>query len=448
MDIKKWKVKTKDGNIYGPADTETIKGWIKENRISIEDDVSPADMEEWKKPAEINEFATASAIPATEVKTDFSLPPAQARTLTTQVVNDGWETLKANLWPIVGTSALYLIISILISSLPLIGVIAAHLIAGPLVVGWSWYCLCKIRKQEISPVALFDGFKIFLPALGAYLLITILTGLGYIALIVPGIILVSAYSLAYFFMVDKNMGPWQAMKASFDITKGYRWRVLAVMALCNLINILGLLCLGVGIFVTAPLTILALAALYQRLSAGNIHEYQKQTNVKEILLGVILPVVVIIGMLVIMMPALSKARDVAGQAVSASNMKQIGIALQMHANDYDDEFPPTLQHLYPQYINTSSVFWCPTDKDSSPTDINNNEVDGRNSARISYQYNSGHSISESPSIPLVWDNGCGGSLDNHKKGGNVLYLDGHVEWVPCEEWENPTHGETSYPGKP
>lgn len=107
MDGKKWKVKTRDGNIYGPADTETVKRWFQENRISSEDYVSSTDVEEWKKPSEINEFTSLFA----EKKTAFLLAPAQERTLTTQVVSDAWEVLKANLWPIIGTFLLYLVIS-------------------------------------------------------------------------------------------------------------------------------------------------------------------------------------------------------------------------------------------------------------------------------------------------------------------------------------------------
>ena len=30
---QKWNVKKPDGNIHGPADTETIKRWIQEKRI-------------------------------------------------------------------------------------------------------------------------------------------------------------------------------------------------------------------------------------------------------------------------------------------------------------------------------------------------------------------------------------------------------------------------------
>jgi hypothetical protein len=35
MDDKRWKVKTQEGNVYVPADTETIRRWIQENKKKI-----------------------------------------------------------------------------------------------------------------------------------------------------------------------------------------------------------------------------------------------------------------------------------------------------------------------------------------------------------------------------------------------------------------------------
>lgn len=132
----------------------------------------------------------------------------------------------------------------------------------------------------------------------------------------------------------------------------------------------------------------------------------------------------------------------------AYNIKKLGQALLMYAIDYNERFPSTLQHLYGDYIFSPATFWCPSDKDSKPLTINNNEIDAENSARISYQYSSGFGVNDDPKLPLIWDNGCSGSLDNHgNEGGHVFYLDGRVEWVPAKEWENPVHGKDSYPGK-
>jgi len=43
-----WMIKKLDGSIYGPVDTETVKKWIKENRISADDHLTVEGKEEWK----------------------------------------------------------------------------------------------------------------------------------------------------------------------------------------------------------------------------------------------------------------------------------------------------------------------------------------------------------------------------------------------------------------
>lgn len=89
--------------------------------------------------------------------------------------------------------------------------------------------------------------------------------LGFILLIVPGIIIVLMFQMYAYLVVDKGLGPIAALKRSRVITKGSRWRLFVLGFLIVLVNLGGLLCLVVGLLVTIPLTAIASARVYDLL---------------------------------------------------------------------------------------------------------------------------------------------------------------------------------------
>ena len=52
------------------------------------------------------------------------------------------------------------------------------------------------------------------------------------------------------------------------MTYGYKWSLLGLLLLLLLINVLGLLAFIVGIFVSAPVSLLAVTHAYRVLSGG------------------------------------------------------------------------------------------------------------------------------------------------------------------------------------
>jgi uncharacterized membrane protein len=102
-----------------------------------------------------------------------------------------------------------------------------------------------------------------------YIIASIIQGIivfvGFILLIIPGIILAVRLQYASYLIVDKNLGPIEAIKTSWNITRGNTWNLFFFGIILGLINILGILCLLVGLFITVPLGMLATTFVYRKL---------------------------------------------------------------------------------------------------------------------------------------------------------------------------------------
>jgi uncharacterized membrane protein len=93
----------------------------------------------------------------------------------------------------------------------------------------------------------------------------VIVTIGFILLIIPGIILSIRLYYTYYLIIDKNLGFVEAIKKSWAITRGNTWNLFFFGILIGLINILGALCLIVGLFVTVPLSLIALTFIYRKL---------------------------------------------------------------------------------------------------------------------------------------------------------------------------------------
>jgi len=125
-----------------------------------------------------------------------------------------------------------------------------------------------------------------------------------------------------------------------------------------------------------------------------------------------------------MVPSLSEAQEKAKIASCTINLKQIGLALHMYASDNDDIFPDSLAGLYPKYISSPRVFYCPGEYYVGGICGENLAPDTFDPSKISYTYTSGLTAKADPGEVIVADK----SSSNHKgKVLNILYIDGHVK---------------------
>ena len=103
--------------------------------------------------------------------------------------------------------------------------------------------------------------------------------------------------------------------------------------------------------------------LYYRIHASIVYRYQQKKGSvmkKQFTLIELLVVIAIIAMLAaILLPALNSAREAGKMANCASNMKQMGSALNMYLSDNDDTFPNSSGYGKAQGTNKTLVasYW-------------------------------------------------------------------------------------------
>jgi uncharacterized membrane protein len=125
-------------------------------------------------------------------------------------------------------------------------------------------------NEGLKPPAmeLFNYFQFLWKYFLASLLYGLIILLGFILLIVPGLIWAVKYNLFAFFIIDKGVRPLESLQLSAQATAGKRWQLFVFLLLLVLINTVGALLYGVGLLLTVPITYIAWAHIYKALSAG------------------------------------------------------------------------------------------------------------------------------------------------------------------------------------
>jgi uncharacterized membrane protein len=121
--------------------------------------------------------------------------------------------------------------------------------------------------DEPEAVELHDliHLKAFWRYLGMSIVFFVSVVIGFILLIVPGIIIAIGWSFAPYLVIEQGAGPIDALKRSWELTRGNRWKLFLLGLALIGINILGVCALLVGLLVTLPVTTLAGVHAYRTL---------------------------------------------------------------------------------------------------------------------------------------------------------------------------------------
>ena len=79
------------------------------------------------------------------------------------------------------------------------------------------------------------GLSLVLPAIGVALLAGLITGIGFVLLVIPGVIAMVMLWVAIPAAVVERLGVIGSLKRSAELTRGYRWKVLGIVLIVMVI---------------------------------------------------------------------------------------------------------------------------------------------------------------------------------------------------------------------
>lgn len=263
-----------DGKEYGPVPLETLTRWIREGRIvatsTVRTETSPKS-EARLRPELAAFFASAPAPPPGAGAPGAAAPapavPLPAEFRVWDFIGGAWSLVKPHWLTLAGM----FFIQFAIGCVPYLGPCAQFIIGGAIAVGIWRAILGMIDGRPPRVGMMFEGFDRFGDGFLAYLVRSVLVGLGTLCLIVPGVILSLMWSFTFPVLAESQVGFWEAMHQSAVLTEGYRWRLFLLALACVLVCFLGVIAACVGILVALPVSMTSFGLAYRFLQARKAH---------------------------------------------------------------------------------------------------------------------------------------------------------------------------------
>ncbi len=187
-------------------------------------------------------------------------------------ISFGWSEFKKDAWFFVSVTAGLLIFSIVVDSLTsgiegagsIIGMILSLVASAVLTIAFVRLALSTVAGQRVGWNGLWAP-QFFLPVLGAIVIQSVIVLIGLVLLIIPGIIASVLLGYTQFAVIDKKMMPVEAVRESYRLTRPHLLQLFLFTLALAVLNIVGLLALGVGLLVTIPVSLIAMASVYRKL---------------------------------------------------------------------------------------------------------------------------------------------------------------------------------------
>jgi uncharacterized membrane protein len=198
----------------------------------------------------------------------------------------GWEKFRANVGPIITAVVVYVVGSVVVFGLLYATIFAAARggdagLAGALLVGAIMVVAITllaflvqaglirgalaITRGERPTTAHFFTTDRLGPVVGASLLVALATGIGSLLCYIPGIIVAYLTQYTLYFLIDKDMGAVDAIRASAQFTTAHPGTLIVFAIVGYLILVVASVACLLPLLVAFPVVLIAQAYLYKRL---------------------------------------------------------------------------------------------------------------------------------------------------------------------------------------
>jgi hypothetical protein len=179
-----------------------------------------------------------------------------------KAISRGWALVRDNMGVLIGATVLGWLITMGLAFVPVVGWVVGIVVLG----GLDYMFIRRIRSEDVQVGDVFAGFNLaFLHLTLAGLVKWLLTSLGFVLCILPGIYLGVGYVFALPLVIDKKMEFWPAMEVSRRVVHHHWWSTFALVIVLALIAFVGFLACVVGALVTVPVSSASLMYVYEDL---------------------------------------------------------------------------------------------------------------------------------------------------------------------------------------
>jgi uncharacterized membrane protein len=191
---------------------------------------------------------------------------------------EGWQLIQRDTALFVISTVLIAIVFGIASLIPFAGL----LVSGPLVAGFYHLVIKAHRGATPAYSDLTAGFNYLAPLVLATFVTSIITSLGFLLFVLPGIYFAIAYGMTTLIIFDQGLRFWQGMETSRQLITTHFGDYFAFVLLALVLNIVAAIPAGLGLLISIPLTLAAQYCFYRRVMDQQTEAFASQLSVSAL----------------------------------------------------------------------------------------------------------------------------------------------------------------------